>query len=175
MIDRPAQAGRYRHHRYRLAALFHHHHNNHRETHHMTTTETAVEAPVEVYPPTYTEGLGELVRAHRMYLGLSQRDLAARLGMDRRDYQHIETGRDKCPPGLISKLDALSDEFAEQVDKVIAEAIASGGITIAVSNSGEPQDEWDRLVAGRAAIETDAEAPITLTIVGKQTTGRFAR
>lgn len=120
-------------------------------------------------PTVYTEGLGEALRAHRLYIGLSQKDMAERMGKDRRDYARIEANRAACPPGLLSRIEELSDAFAQQVDAVLDQAEKTpGGITVAVVvNSGQPWDEWYRLVAGRAMVETDASAPITLTIVGE--------
>jgi len=116
-------------------------------------------------PEGYQTGLGELIRAHRLYIGLSQRAMADRLGKDRRDYQRIENGRDACPPGLMSKVEALSDLFCHQVDLIIEEAEQRKGLSLAVSN--DPAAEWDRLVAGRAAVETSEDAPISLTMSGK--------
>lgn len=114
-------------------------------------------------PAVHTYGLGELIRAHRLFIGLSQRDMAARVGKDRRDYQRIENGRDKCPPGLLTQVEALSDAFAYQVDRVLELAERNGGLDLAVSDSDMPGQVWDRLVAGRAAVEADEGAPITLT------------
>lgn len=121
----------------------------------------------EKKPAVHTYGLGELIRAHRLFIGLSQRDMAARVGKDRRDYQRIENGRDKCPPGLLTQVEALSDAFAYQVDRVLELAERDGGLELAVSDGDMPGEVWDRLVAGRAAVEADAEAPITLTMSGK--------
>ena len=124
-------------------------------------------------PETYTKGLGEIIRAHRLYIGLSQREMADRLGKDRRDYQRIENGRDACPPGLLGQVEALSDAFAHQVDTVITAAEESGGVVLEVTPDGTGTQEWDRLVAGRAVVEGSTPAtPITLvtsstTIVGK--------
>lgn len=118
-----------------------------------------------VRPETYATGLGEIIRAHRLYLGLSQEAMAARLGRDKRDLQRIERGKDKCPPGLLTEVETLSDQFAHDVETVLESAERYGGAVLAVST--DPAHEWDRLVAGRAAVETAADAPITLTIVGE--------
>ena len=130
--------------------------------HDMTETTTATRRP-----ETYTHGLGELIRAHRLYIGLSQRDMADRMGKDRRDYQRIENGRDACPPGLLGMIEELSDAFAYQVERVLDAAEAQGGLVLEVTEDGSPGKEWERLVAGRAAVETSADAPITLTMSGK--------
>lgn len=124
----------------------------------MTTTE----------PETYTQGLGELIRAHRVYIGLSQREMARRLDKDRRDYQRIEIGRDACPPGMLSRITAMTDQFVADVDTVLTEAdnfTAACGVPLTVEV--DPDDEWNRLVAGRAAVETATSAPISLTLSGK--------
>lgn len=117
-------------------------------------------------PETYTHGLGEIIRAHRLFIGLSQRDMAERVGKDRRDYQRIESGRDACPPGLLGEIEDLSDDFAHQVETVLDEAdrrdLADGPLTLAVVTDGNAADEWLRLVAGRAAVEATQDHPIVL-------------
>lgn len=120
-------------------------------------------------PETHTYALAELIRAHRAYVGITQYDMAARLGKNRRDYQRIEKGQDPCPPGMLTKVEAISDEFAHDVDALINEADRRGGLTveIVVSDPPKPREAWHRLVAGRAAVEANDGAPITLTIVGE--------
>lgn len=128
----------------------------------------------EKNPATHSWGLGEIIRAHRLFIGLSQREMAARTGKDRRDYQRIENGQDKCPPGLLSQIEVLSDAFAYQVEVILdlaekhAEDHPGEPLAIAITPDGSPGKEWERLVAGRAAVETAAHAPITLTIVTDQ-------
>ena len=114
-------------------------------------------------PETRAYGLGELIRAHRLYIGLPQRDMARRLEFDRRDYQRIENGQNACPVGFLSRVEALSDQFAHDVETLLDEADRRGGLALSYPET----DEWERLVAGRAAVETAEDAPITLTIVGK--------
>lgn len=123
-------------------------------------------------PEGYASGLGELIRAHRVYIGLSQRDMARRLNKDRRDYQRIESGRDACPPGFLSAVEALADQFAHDVELILEEAERRGGLALTYEvDTRQPEDardDWYRLVAGRAAVETSEDAPITLTAnVGK--------
>lgn len=133
-----------------------------KETQNMTTATTTRR------PETYTHGLGEIIRAHRLFIGLSQRDMADRMGKDRRDYQRIENGRDACPPGLLGMIEELSDAFAYQVERVLDEAerrdAADGPLRLSVVVDGSPGKEWERLVAGRAAVETTEEHPIELVI-----------
>jgi transcriptional regulator with XRE-family HTH domain len=120
-------------------------------------------------PETHTHGLGELIRAHRNYIGLSQREMAELLKRDRRDYQRIEIGRDACPPGLLTSIKMLADTFDTQVGNILANAEQRGSLTMEV----DPDREWDRLVAGRAAVLSE-DAPITITVVGEQPHERSA-
>lgn len=129
----------------------------------MTSTEARTRKP-----ETYTHGLGETIRAHRLYMGLSQRDMADRVGKDRRDYQRIESGRDACPPGLLTQMETLSDAFSYQVDALIREADRRGGLALSIVADGSPGKEWERLVAGRAVVEASEDAPITLVLVPVQ-------
>ncbi|QHB37778.1 HTH DNA binding protein [Mycobacterium phage Imvubu] len=119
-------------------------------------------------PPEYTHGLGEVIRAHRLFIGLSQRDMAARLNRDRRDYQRIESGRDACPPGLLGAVEDLADQFAHEVEMVLDEADRrdpeDGPLPLAVVTDGNAADEWLRLVAGRAAVEATDGHPISLHV-----------
>lgn len=120
----------------------------------MTSTET------KSRPAVSTDGLGELIRAHRLYLGLTQRAMADQLGKARRDYQRIENNQDRCPPGLLTTIEALSDRFDDEVDAVIEAALAQGGAALAVTSDEALADQnWDRNVAGRAAILADHDHP----------------
>lgn len=112
----------------------------------MTGTVTPIRP--DAVPIRSTAGLGELIRAYRLYLGLSQREMADRLGKARRDYQRIEKDQDRCPPGLITVIEALVDQFDEDVDVVLAEATLNGGADLIYTED----QEWERNVAGRAAV-----------------------
>lgn len=132
----------------------------------MTSTETRTPTPT-----TRAFGYAEIIRAHRLYIGLSQRDMATLLRFDRRDYQRIESGQNACPVGFLTRLEELSDQFHHDVERVLDAAEdptnwINGALLLAVSASGKPEDEWERLVAGRAAVEASADAPITLTVSG---------
>lgn len=119
-------------------------------------------------PDTYTHGLGEAIRAHRLFIGLTQTAMGRRFGLDRRDYQRIESGRDACPPGLLGKVEDLSDEFARDVELVLDEAErrdpTDGPLALSVVTGGEFEDEWGRLVAGRAYVETTEDHPIVMVV-----------
>ena len=124
-------------------------------------------AATNVKPFNYTEGLGELIRSYRLYLGMSQRSMADLLCKDRRDYQRIETGRDACPPGLLSTVEALTDQFDSQVEALIDKAIKSGGIKIDVRS--DVVSEWERIVAGRAAAVACGEPNLpSITLAAKE-------
>lgn len=123
----------------------------------MTSTETAQT------PPERAEGWGEMIRALRLYTGLSQRELARRIAVDRRTYQRIENGRELCPVGFIDTMRTVAHEFDDQIDVVLAAAETM------VGDSGRPAqiqvregDEfaWERAVIGRAAVESVTIVPI---------------
>lgn len=109
------------------------------------TTET-------INPPTYTAGLGELIRAQRLYIGLIPRGMAHQLRMDRRDYQRIENGQDDCPPGLLDKMAASVEEFDARVDAILAAGERAGAPQRLEVNT-DPRYEWERCVISRAAVE----------------------
>lgn len=120
-------------------------------------------------PETHTAGLGETVKAYRLYLGLSQRSMAERTGKDRRDYQRIENGTDRCPPGYLDTLEALTDEFDAHVDALLEVAVREDGLNLQIDYS-DPALEWERLVAGRARViapSLDPTPSISLTLVGE--------
>lgn len=114
-------------------------------------------------PETYTDGLGELIRAHRVYLGLSQRVMADRLGMKERSLSDIEVGRRPCPPGLLDTIDEVTDLFEGDVRKVVdhAQGVQQPGLPqeIVIEVSDLPEDAWSRAVLGRAAVESGLIMP----------------
>lgn len=117
---------------------------------------------------TYTNDPAESVRAHRLFIGLGQREMARRLHMERRSYQRIESGADPCPSGVLDDVRDLADDFARQVDVVLDEAerrdAADGPLPLSVVVNGNDADEWLRLVAGRAMVETPDTHPIVLVV-----------
>lgn len=118
----------------------------------------------EQNPPTYTAGLGEWIRAQRLYTGLSQRGMAKHLGdMDRRSYQRIENGQDDCPPGLLDTVHELLNKFDAEVSTVSDAAVQEqgGGTAKAlVQVPSDPREEWTRCVVSRAAVESMALLPV---------------
>lgn len=102
-------------------------------------------------PATYTHGLGELIRAHRLYLCLSKDEMAARLKMNPRTYDRIESGQRDCPPGLLDSIREVVAAFESDVD-ALSEA-QPGTVTVREG----AQDAWLRAVAGRAAVETEGD------------------
>ncbi|AKF14708.1 hypothetical protein SEA_ALANGRANT_43 [Mycobacterium phage AlanGrant] len=140
-------------------------------------TITADQPAREVRPEGYEHGFGEIIRAHRMYVGLNQREMAVMLGKSRRDYQRIESGQDACPPGLLTKVEGVTDAFDDDVAKIIAAAEETANRLLVVAVSNAPGQEWHRLVAGRAAVivADDDESPvITLTMSGNTPRERTA-
>lgn len=120
-------------------------------------------------PPGYTAGLGELIRAQRLYIGISQRGMAKHLNdMDRRSYQRIENGQDDCPPGLLDTTAALLDEFDKQVAAVQEAAdyelandlahVVDGKVKLTVPS--DPREEWQRCVIARAAVDGGHIMPV---------------
>ena len=107
-----------------------------------------------VLPTERCYGLGELIYAHRIYMGLSQRGMARRLKFDRRDYQRIEQGRNECPVGFLTKVTDLVDLFDQVADTIVDKALADGGMSIVIDT--DPRWEWERNVAGRAALIASA-------------------
>jgi len=123
--------------------------------------------PRDQNPPTYTAGLGELIRSHRLYIGLVARGMAKHLQLDRRDYQRIENGQDDCPPGLLDKVGDLVDKFDNDVSVLIEaalrETITSGDPTVSLTVSDNPAAEWERCVVARAAVEAiDMDEPLAI-------------
>ena len=123
-----------------------------------------------VLPTERCYGLGELIYAYRVYMGLSQRGMARRLNFDRRDYQRIEQGRNECPVGFLSKVTELADLFDSVADSIVEAARKVGG-RLVVQVSADPLQEWERNVAGRAAIiaaYANDTPRITLTVMGQE-------
>ena len=116
-------------------------------------------------PPEYTHGLAELIRSHRLYMGLSKDGMADRLGMSIRSYERIESGARDCPPGLLDHIETVSGEFDDAVGTLIGLATAEEGLytvekKLTVSFTSEFRHEWMRAVSGRAAVLSGLVMPI---------------
>lgn len=117
-------------------------------------------------PADYTDGLGELLHAKRLYTGLSQRGFAKHLNdMDRRSFQRIENGQDAMPPGLLDTADDLLDRFDTQVaavqeaaDRERLETATAGLLPVFVP--ADPRQEWERCVVARAAVDGGNIMPV---------------
>ena len=117
-------------------------------------------------PSDYSEGWGELIRAHRFFMGISQRTLADKLKMGERSLSDIEVGRRSCPPGFLSSVELVADEFDKDVEKAVsyaAKADAGDDGLVPMPVSDAPEKEWQRAVIGRAAVETGTIMP---TLIG---------
>lgn len=112
-------------------------------------------------PETYTDGLGEVIRAYRYYLGLSQLAMAAKIDMSERTYRRIESGERDCPPGLLGTLVKVVEEFDEAVGEVVNYFLDfpdgdPGPAAVTASLTGE----WRRAVMGRAALTCPTITPV---------------
>lgn len=116
-------------------------------------------------PVTPTHGHGELIRAQRLYLGLSQRELARTIPMDRRTYQRIEGGVEPCPTGFLDTMALLVDRFDTEVEQTIdqadkmVKAIGQASVHFNVDTDDESDAVWSRAVIGRAAVESGLIVP----------------
>jgi transcriptional regulator with XRE-family HTH domain len=112
-------------------------------------------------PDVYMEGLGETIRAHRTYLGLSKGGMARQLGMSNRSYERIEDGTADCPPGLLDTIDKVTERFDREVQSLVRQAERVGPVEIPVSN--DIRQEWRRNVVARAAV---LEPNVIVTLTG---------
>jgi transcriptional regulator with XRE-family HTH domain len=117
-------------------------------------------------PAEYTHGLSELIRAHRLYMGLTKDGMASKLGMADRSYERIESGERDCPPGLLDHIDRVVDEFDTEVDKAIAMAdemlVGKEDDVVRIELKSHPRNEWVRAVIGRAAIRSGLIMPVLI-------------
>jgi len=118
-------------------------------------------------PPEYTDGWGELIRAHRSYIGVSQRTMAEKLKMNERSLSDIEVGRRSCPPGFLNAVQEVSQDFYSDVAKLIKTADAAleesdceDEFWFEVPTTDNPHREWCRAVVSRAAVEGGNIMPI---------------
>jgi len=125
----------------------------------------------EKQPPEYADGWGELIRAHRAYIGVSQRTMAGKLKMTERSLSDIEVGRRACPPGFLNAVQEVSQEFYSDVVKIIKaadttleEADAPRDAWFELPVSDDPKQEWSRAAVARAAVEGGNIMPVMLSI-----------
>lgn len=109
-------------------------------------------------PPEPTEGLGELIRAKRLYTGMSKVGFARKLGISDRHYARIESGQraTPCPTGLLDSIDAVLDQFDTEV-KDLMDTVGERRVELTVSAA--PRNEWARAVLGRAAVHAPGITP----------------
>lgn len=111
--------------------------------------------PTTKNPQDYTAGLGELVRAHRKYTGLSQRTFAEQCGIREKSLSDIEIGRRDTPPGFLDTVEQVVSRYDNEVEATIQRAgvmVEDGHDEIEFTVSTDPDDEWVRAVIGRAAV-----------------------
>jgi hypothetical protein len=117
-------------------------------------------------PSDYAQGWGELIRAHRVYIGISQRTLAGKLQMSERSLSDIEVGRRACPPGFLNAVQEVAQQFYGDVKKVTDAAdddlVASSGGWFELPVSADPKQEWTRAVVARAAVENGNIMPVLI-------------
>jgi hypothetical protein len=106
----------------------------------------------------YVEGMGEVLRAARLYVAMSKGGFATKLGMAERSFVRMERGERPIPPGLLDTVDTVLDEFDSAVELLVERATRSGDLSMTVST--EPEGEWHRAVVGRACIESRRIMPI---------------
>lgn len=122
--------------------------------------------PVVRDPADYTEGLGELVRAYRKYLSISQHCMAERLGMSERSFSDIETGRRLCPPGFLDSIRRLVSAFDSDVAQAVraardaAAAQEPPGKAMTVDIGDKPDGDWAYAVLCRAAVTGGLLVPV---------------
>lgn len=108
-------------------------------------------------PPEYVDGWGELIRAHRSYIGISQRTMADKLKMGERSLSDIEVGRRSCPPGFLNAVQEITQQFYEAVSMIRRKADEALDGTefdfYELPIFTDPKLEWERAVIDRAAVE----------------------
>lgn len=109
--------------------------------------------------------MGELVRAHRKYTGLSQRAFAEKCGLKEKSLSDIEVGRRDMPDGFLDTVEKVLEEFDADVEKTIDAAAHRLKESDAVDKvvhfdvSEDPDQDWVRAVIGRAAVTSGLIVP----------------
>jgi hypothetical protein len=111
----------------------------------------------EKQPPDYADGWGELIRAHRAYIGISQRTMAGKLKMSERSLSDIEVGRRSCPPGFLNAVQEITQQFYESVAMIRRHADEALDGTefefYEIPVFVDPKMEWERAVIDRASVD----------------------
>jgi transcriptional regulator with XRE-family HTH domain len=113
-------------------------------------------------PEDYSDGYGELVRAYRLYLGISQRTMSQKIGIAERSLSDIEIGRRRCPRGFINSIEQVVTAYEDEVEKLVD---ASSITEMMIEVSDDPRKEWQRAVVGRAGVTCSRIRP---TLVSQQ-------
>lgn len=112
-------------------------------------------------PPDFTSGLGETVRAHRLYTGLSREGFAKACGLGRvESLKDIETERRRAPAGFLDTVAEVVDRFDAEVDDEIKMAELNGVTPVLREVSDHPMREWHRAVVSRACVVSKAITPV---------------
>lgn len=113
-------------------------------------------------PPEYVDGWGELIKAHRLYVGLTVKDMADRLGMSEKSLLDIEVNRRSCPPGLLDSVREIVEEFDDEVLFATRNAVGllldnqdDDFITVKLG-----KDDWKKAIIRRAAVTGGRIMPI---------------
>lgn len=114
----------------------------------MTNTRTG--------PDVYTWGLGEVIRGHRLYIGLSRPAMAKQIGVAFRSYERIEDGERACPPGFLDTIRDIVTAFDDAVDRVVMDGSDNPAV-----HTGEDA-EWNRAVMNRAAVASSRITPVLM-------------
>jgi hypothetical protein len=97
-------------------------------------------------PPVYAWGRAAQVRTHRDRLGLGVGEFAARLGMNSRSLQRMESAAAAVPPGLFDTIAELEATFVSDVDRWVAIYDAHETDPGFVFEVSEDDTGWDRAV-----------------------------
>lgn len=124
------------------------------------TAQPHVPDRTNMRPPDYAQGYGELVRAHRLYMGISQRTLSRRMKMAEKSFSDIEVGRRHCPPGFVDEVAKVCDEFDAAVEAIITAVEQDPRDQVNFDIDSEPRNEWTRAVVGRAAVQSARIMPM---------------
>lgn len=107
-------------------------------------------------PATYADGLGETLRALRVYMGLSRVLMANELKIREDTYRKIEAGTRDMPPGLLDAAQEIRAEFDEDV-----KALDPGVHKVTADRDGG-SEEWQRAIVNHASVVREGIVPVLL-------------